>query len=583
MLTELRIENFAIIQKLELHLQSGLTTFTGETGAGKSIILDAITALVGGRADPTFIRAGAERASLEAVFRLPEAGREALLELLQREELLEDDAPNELTLSREIRREGRSSARINGHLVGQSVLREVGSCLVDIHGQSEHLSLLNIRQHIHLLDRYAGSEEPLAAYRLVFHQLQGVRRELAALRQSEQDALRRTDLLNYQVREIEAAQVVPAEEETLRQERSRLSNAEALAGLAQQAIAALDESTPDASAVTDLLGQVVQALQSLSRIDSSQSELSAQAATLADLASELVRDLRGYVDEIEFNPRRLEQIEERLDTLHTLKRKYGGSLEAVLAFAEDARRQLDTIAHAGERIAALEEEEAALLERAAKSGLALSQKRQAAAAALSLGVERELDDLSMAGARFAVDQHTQPDPNGLKLPDGQPVSFDSTGIDTVEFLIAPNPGEGLKPLVKIASGGETSRLMLALKNVLVQADAVPTLIFDEIDQGIGGRVGAVVGEKLWQLGRRHQVLCVTHLPQLAAFGDQHFSVRKLVQSGRTITQVDQLSAEKRLEELALMLGSLTDANRLAAQETLQTARDRCDELRKRGK
>ncbi len=576
MLTELRIENFAIIDQLELHFQPGLITFTGETGAGKSIILDAIAAVIGGRADPTLIRAGAERALVEASFRLPAEGQAALKEILAREELL--DEPGELTLSREIRREGRSIARINGRTASLNLMRELGGYLVDIHGQSEHLSLLNVRQHIHLLDRYAACQPALDAYKAAYTRLQELRRELAKLRQTEQDAERRTDLLTYQLAEIDGAQLKPGEDAALRQERDRLANAEHLASSAQQALALLDEGSPEAQSLTDLAGQLVQLMSAISRIDSAQSPLSEQAATISDLAGDLARDLRDYLDGIEFNPRRLEQVEERLDLLHKLQRKYGGSIEAVLAFAESARQELETIAHATERIAELESKEAALLEDLSKQARALSALRKEAAKRLEAGVERELADLSMAGARFSVEFRVEIDPHGLTLENDTRVAFDALGFDRVEFLIAPNLGEGLKPLVKIASGGETSRLMLALKHVLARADYIPTLIFDEIDQGIGGRVGVVVGEKLWQLGRRHEVLCVTHLPQLAAFGDQHFSVRKQVQGGRTVTQVHRLDDAARLEELASMLGSLTEANRTAARETLTAARKRASQL-----
>jgi DNA repair protein RecN (Recombination protein N) len=576
MLTELRIDNFAIIQKLELDLRPGLITFTGETGAGKSIILDAITAVVGGRADATLIRAGAERANVEATFRLSEANRKPITEILEREDLLDD--PNFVTLGRELRREGRNIARVNGRTVSLNLVREIGEYLIDIHGQSEHLSLLNTRQHIHLLDRYTGIEAGLADYRKTYDRLLALRRELAILRQTEQDAERRTDLLGYQLQEIEAASLLPGEETELRQERERLANAENLASLAQQSLALLDEGTPEAPSISDMLGEVVQAMGSLSRIDTAQAGLSEQAETIADLLSDLTRELHTYQESIEFNSQRLEQTEERLDLIHKLQRKYGGSIEAVLSFAEKARQELDTIAHATERIAELEVEEQQLLRELGQKGQALSEKRKDAAQSLQTSVERELNDLNMSGARFAVDFQVQPDPAGVQLEGGECVSFDAYGIDRVEFLIAPNPGEGLKPLVKIASGGETSRLMLALKNVLVQADHIPTLIFDEIDQGIGGRVGMVVGEKLWQLGRRHEVLCVTHLPQLAAFGDQHFRVSKKVEGGRTVTEVDQLSEQTRLEELAQMLGSLNEANRVAAHETLVQARQRAAQL-----
>jgi DNA repair protein RecN (Recombination protein N) len=279
-----------------------------------------------------------------------------------------------------------------------------------------------------------------------------------------------------------------------------------------------------------------------------------------------------YMEELEFNPRRLEQVEERLDLIHNLKRKYGGSIEAVLAFGRDARSRLEQIAHADERIEELEAQQQSLLHELAAQALQLSDIRKKAAASLSSGVERELADLSMLGARFTVDFKQIESPDGLPVAEGLHLNFDDRGFDRVEFLIAPNPGEGFKPLVKIASGGETSRLMLALKNVLAQADYVPTLIFDEIDQGIGGRVGAVVGEKLWQLARQHQVLCVTHLPQLAAYGRQHFRVQKGMDAGRTQTEVQLLDDENRIEEMAQMFGPLSEENRAAARATLQQAR-----------
>src|SRR5512133_3376154 len=297
MLTELRIENFAIIQQLDLDFKPGLITFTGETGAGKSIILDAITAVVGGRADVSMIRAGAERASVEATFRLSPANRAAITEILTREDLLDD--PDYVTLSRELRREGRSAARINGHNANVGLVREIGAYLIDIHGQSEHLSLLNVRQHVHLLDRYAASEVELAEYRKAYEQLNQLRKELHQLRQTEQDAERRTDLLSYQLQEIDGAELRPGEETDLRQERERLANAENLASLAQQTLNLLDEGTPEAPSISDMIGEVVQCMGSLARIDAGRAGLSEQAETVADLISDLTLELRNYLENIE--------------------------------------------------------------------------------------------------------------------------------------------------------------------------------------------------------------------------------------------------------------------------------------------
>ncbi|MFZ6026891.1 MAG: DNA repair protein RecN [Chloroflexota bacterium] len=575
MLSELRIENFAIIDHLELGFGAGLVTFTGETGAGKSIIIDAVEAVLGGRVEAAMIRSGAERANIEVGFHLSPETRKALRSILEREALLGDGEPDdELTLGREIRQNGRSVARVNGRSVNVGLLGELAEYLVDVHGQSEHLSLLRVSQHIGLLDRFAGVEEQIDAYRRTYHSLQETRRELAALRAEESETARRADILTYQINEIDVARLRPDEEEELRQERDRLANAEGLASAVQEALLALDEGEPESTSVTDQFGQVVHSLNSLARLDTAQAGLLEQANVLFEGISDLARALRDYSESIEFNPKRLDQVEERLNLFVTLKRKYGKTLAEVLAFAENARQQLDKITHAGERIAELEQSEARLLEQLSKHGQFLSKKRRAAAEKLAQTVENELQQLHMTAARFQVAFEQKPDPQGVLAGDGQRVAFDANGIERVEFLVAPNPGEGFKPLVKVASGGETARLMLAIKNVLVQADHVPTLIFDEIDQGIGGRVGTVVGRKLHNVACRHQVLCITHLPQLAAFGDQHFRVQKEVAGGRTVTHVQLLDGERRILELAQMMGDVSDGTRQSARELLELASKR---------
>ena len=571
MLTELRIQNFAIIDKLELQFGPGLIILTGETGAGKSIILDSVTMLIGGRAETTVIRAEAEHAFVEGVFSLKGPEKEALHEILKREELLDDE--NFVTLSREVRHEGRSIARVNGRTVNVSLLKELGALLVDIHGQSEHLSLLDTRAHLGLLDRYADVGDALSDYRQSYHKLLAVRRELKELRQAQADAERRIDFLTYQAEEIEAATLKPGEDVELKQERDRLANAESLAEYVQGALTALDEGTPESPAASDLVGQAAQAMMGLAKIDPEHAGLSERATGLEETLSELARSLRDYLEEIEFNPKRLEEVEERLDLIFSLTRKYGGSIDKVIASGKEARVQLENISQATERIGELEAEETTLLKKLAEKSGVLSQKRQGAATALGKGIETELDDLRMASAQFSVDFQTKPAPDGIPVSDGKCLAFDQNGYDRVEFLVAPNPGEGLKPLAKIASGGETSRLMLALKNVLASADEIPSLIFDEIDQGIGGRVGLIVGQKLWHLARNHQVFCVTHLPQLAAFGDQHYQVQKLVQDNRTLTRVELLTGEPRLLELAQMLGQVGEGTLQSAHEILQSAQN----------
>ena len=570
MLTELRVQNFAIIDKLDLRFGPGLIILTGETGAGKSIILDAVVMLIGGKADTTFVRTDAEAAFVEGVFHLKGPEKEAVHEILKREDLMDD--PNYIVLMREVRKEGRSVARVNGRTVNVGLLKELGALLVDIHGQAEHLSLLDPRAHLGLLDRYADVARPLSDYRQTYHELLNLRRELTDLRKAQADADRRVETLTYQAEEIEAAKLKAGEDEELRKERDRLANAESLAQNAQEALAVLEEGSPDTPAATDLVGQAAQALGALAKIDGGQAVLANQAEVLLDTMSEIIHGLRSYLEEIEFNPKRLEEVEERLDLIHSLTRKYGGSIPAILAYGVDARKQLETITGAADRINELEMQEAKLLEKLAKQGSALTDKRKSAAADMGKGIELELNDLKMASAKFGVDFQTKSDPNGAPLADGTRIAFDQNGFDRLEFLVAPNPGEGLKPLVKIASGGETSRLMLGLKNVMARADEIPSLIFDEIDQGIGGRVGMVVGYKLWNLSRSHQVFCVTHLPQLAVFGDQHYQVQKLVEKGRTLTRVEQLEGEPRLLELSQMLGEVGEGTLRSAHELMQVAR-----------
>ena len=577
MLTELHIQNFAIIDKLDLRFGPGLIILTGETGAGKSIILDAVVMLIGGKADTTFVRTESDAAFVEGVFQLKGPEREAVHEVLKREELMDD--PDYVVLMREVRREGRSVARINGRTVNVGLLKELGALLIDIHGQAEHLSLLDPRAHSGLLDRYADVSKPLNDYRQTYHSLLNLRRELSDLRKAQSDADRRIEMLTYQVEEIEDAKLKVGEDEELRKERDRLANAESLAQNAQEALAILEEGSPETPAATDLIGQAAQALAALAKIDSGQSELSNQAEVMLDTLSDIIHDLRGYLEEIEFNPKRLDEVEERLDLIHSLVRKYGGSVPAVIAYGNESQKQLETITGAADRIAELEMQEAKLLEKLSKQGGVLSEKRKAAAETMGKGIELELDDLRMASAQFGVDFQTKPDPNGIPLADGTRLAFDQNGIDRVEFLVAPNPGEGLKPLAKVASGGETSRLMLGLKNVMARADEVPSLIFDEIDQGIGGRVGMVVGHKLWNLSRTHQVFCVTHLPQLAVFGDQHYQVQKLVDKGRTLTRVEPLEGEPRLLELSQMLGEVGEGTLRSAHELLQTARQMVKETK----
>jgi DNA repair protein RecN (Recombination protein N) len=563
MISRLTITDFAIIDHLQLDFDTRLIILTGETGAGKSIVLDAIQVLIGGPVDATMIRAGASKARIEAQVQFsPQENN--LIEILNREDLSDD--PGMLVLEREIRQEGRSTARINGHAVSQSILREVGAELIDIHGQSEHLSLLNVRAHLGLLDRYARNQTELDVYQQDFRHWQSVRKELNELRRMENEDQSRFELIQFQQDEISNAHLLPGEDSELEQERTRLANAENLANLAQASLTLLEEATPETPSITDLLSQVSHHLISLARIDAGQQEIADQANAIQEEIQDLAASIQSYADQIEYNPRRLVEVEERLELIHHLTRKYGGSIESTLAYLEKITTTLQNFSTAGERIASLEAEEKLQLDHLRETSRVLSHTRHRAAEQLAFAVETELRSLRMEGARFKVGLNTREESGDPSFE----LAYELTGIDRVEFLIAPNPGEGFKPLVKIASGGETARLMLALKNVLAKEDQIPTLIFDEIDQGIGGRVGMVVGRKLWELAHYHQVFCVTHLPQLAVYGSQHFRVTKELQENRTLTRVEHLSGDNRVTELAQMLGAENPSTLQSARELLAT-------------
>ena len=567
MLEELHIHDFAIIENLNLQFNSGLVVFTGETGAGKSIILDALGAILGARVDTTSVRKGADRAIVEGFFRLEGQERELINSLLEREGLLEE--PDGLWLGREIRAEGRTIARVNGRTVSLSVQSEIGEALVDVHGQTEHLSLLKVRTHRDLLDRFAHDQDVLGLYQAQFKEWAVLVKKLDDLHAIEKTARDRADMLKYQIQEISEARIKVDEEESLAQERTRLVNAETLSTLSQSALALLDEGTEISSAATDLLGQAGRDLAELARIDPQMQALAQQIEDALSSVSDIAYELRGYLEEIEFNPNRLDQIEERLDLFNRLKRKYGGSLASALTHLEASVSELEKVEGVDEQIGEVKEKISQMKQLLCESGLVLSDQRKLAAVRLAEGVEQQLHLLEMEKARFLVSLSEQESDQGLDV-NGRRFAFDASGLDQIEFLIETNPGEGFKPLAKTASGGETSRLMLALKSVLAEVDHIPTLVFDEIDSGIGGRVGMTVGDMLWNLGRQHQVLCVTHLPQLAAFGDQHFHVSKRSENERTSTQVEQLMGEARVEELAAMLGANTPVTMESAREILNT-------------
>ena len=611
MLTELRVRDFAIIDSLNVEFASGFNVLTGETGAGKSIIVDSIALLLGDRAETGVVRAGAERALIEGVFTLDDAVRPEVEAILS-EQGLEADEPGQLLLGREVRANGRALCRVNGRSVGQNVLRELGERLVDVHGQSEHLSLLRVKEHVNLLDRYANLWELRTRVSNKVAELRATRKELKQLVDSARERARRVDMLKFQLEEIRAAKLKPNEETALQDEHLRLANAESLAMYAEEAYNVLYESSRDQQAALDQIAQASRALTNLARFDKQFEAYVQSLGEASAIAQEVARTLQDYRETVEFNPRRLQQVEDRLSLIKKLKRKYGDTVEAIIGFAEQVEHELSQIENSAERIEALQAHEAELTQALAAVAMELSCQRRIAAEQLGKSVESELQDLRMGGARFAVSIMQEADENGIEVsetgdwklqlkgpgelkdsaphppmpkPQGESeiqskienrreaskIRFDSTGIDRVEFMIAPNVGEGLKPMAKIASGGETARLMLALKAVLSRADSTPSLIFDEIDQGIGGRVGSVVGHKLWALTRAHQVLCITHLPQLASYGDAHFKVEKVAHDDRTVTSVRRLHRDERLEELAQMLGTTGKTGKQGAEQLLKEA------------
>lgn len=576
LLVELDIANFAIIERLHVALGQGLNVLTGETGAGKSIVIDAVSALLGSKVGADLVRSDAEQARVEGVFACEASGADPnLLSLLGEQGLAIEDGA--IILSRDIYRSGRSVARINGRAVPASILQQIGQYLVDIHGQSEHLSLLRSAYQLDLLDSFGDTLEARGQLAVRISELRRVRRELTKLSADERELARRADLLRFQVNEIEAARLQQGEEEELAQERILLANAERLAAGADAAYRALYGGDDELPAAADRLGDAAAQLADLAKLDPALRATAEGLDSAVYQVEEAARTVRAYRDRVEFNPERLQEVEERLELLHGLKRKYGNSIGEILAYGRQSASELDSLVHGEERREELLALEASEVRAAGHLAAQLADRRREAAVALAAAVSGELGDLNMRNARYEVSLERTPDPEGVPLEDGAAgatrYACDTTGIDRVTFLISPNPGEPLKPLAKIASGGEMARLLLALKAVLSRADNIGTLIFDEVDVGVGGRSGRVVGEKLCSLTPRHQVICVTHLPQVACFADAHFRIVKQVGEGRTATSLERLSDDEQVAELATMLAGVeaSETARLSAGELLRNA------------
>ena len=551
MLAELYIKNFAIIDELRVSLGPGLNVLTGETGAGKSIIVDALGATLGQRVGSEMVRTGADQAIVEGLFDLGAPGDQiaaAQLQVILAEHGMELE-DGTLILGREVNRAtGRTTARVNSRAVPLSVLQQLGQLLVDIHGQSEHLSLLRVKEHVDYLDRYAGLMELRGQVAQAARELRSVRAEMEKIARDERESAREIDLLTYQLQEIQGAKLEEGEEERLQSERTRLHNTERLRELAFS-ISTLLNGTEEQAGAVDQVVQSDKLYSELSRLDPEASE-DQQALEEARFAlEEVARKASDYADSLEDDPARLNEVEERLELLSGLKRKYGRTVAEVLAYGADAQERLERLSNRAFYLDELRQTEAGLLEKLGGLALSLSEQRRGAAGRLAEEIQTELADLNMKGTSFRVAFAVAADPQGVVWPaEGAPagdepfrVAVDSSGADRVEFLVSPNPGEEPKGLAKIASGGEMARLMLALKTILSKADAIPTLVFDEIDVGVGARSGVRVGEKLWRLTGTHQVLCITHMPQIASVADTHLSVAKIVNEGRTRTDVTALA------------------------------------------
>jgi len=569
MLLQLTIRNIAIIREVRLEFGPGLTALTGETGAGKSILIDALGLVLGARASSDLVRSGTPRAWVEAIFDL--SGLEQATDV---QALLSghgiDLEDGQLILSREIQANGRSVARVNGQAIPASVLAALGARLVDIHGQSEHLSLLRADRQLELLDRFAGVLPLRNELARLVRELRAVRRELEEMRTRAREREHRRDLLRYQVDEIARARLRVGEEEELVLERNRLQNAERLASLATEVASSLDG---DEFAPLDALRRAVLRLEELGRLDPEQRGLAEQLREALYTVEEVVRTVRSYAESIEADPDRLTVIEERLDLLRRLKRKYGATIEEILAYAEEALRELAALETGEETIAELERRAGTLARAVVERARELSARRRAAARALEQAMSAAMRDLRLGQGAFAV-AFEQPDETGNEQE--RAASCGETGWDRIEFLIAPNPGQELRPLARVASGGEMARLMLALKSILSEVDETPTLVFDEVDVGIGSRSAQVVGERLWQLSRAHQVIVISHLAQIAAFADRHYKITKTVVNGLTETAVHELEGEARLEELAAMLDGIP-----VTPESLANARAMVERLGRR--
>ena len=549
MLSSLQIENVAVIQKANVHFEKGLNVLTGETGAGKSILIDSINAILGNRASKDLVRTGAAKAVIRAAF---EDVPPAVLDSLEKAGYERSEA---LLLSREITAEGKSTCRINGMPATAAVLRELCGGLININGQHDSVGLLNPARHEGILDAYAQNSAEYQAYYAIYRELVGVKKTLDAMITDEGEKQRRIDLLSYQVQEIDDAALTAGEEQTLESRRKVLANASTIRDRIAQCYALLSGGD-EAPGAVDLLGEASNAVDAAAQLDG---ELSAGAGQLLDLyytAKDVAADLIGRLDAYDTNDAELDEIEQRIDLIYKLRRKYGDTVEDILAFGERARQELEMIQSSQERVEHLQKEQRRLYTLAREKAEFLTQTRLKAFEELNKRISDTLDFLNMPGVRMTL-RHTR-----------GPLA--SHGQDSIEFYISTNPGEAPKPLAKIASGGELSRITLAIKNAMADKDAVPTVIYDEIDSGVSGKAASRIGEVLRQSAEGHQILCITHTAQIAALADCHLLIQKNITNERTYTEIHPLDENGRVEALARLISGdhVTELSLANAREML---------------
>lgn len=553
MLEHLHIRNVALIKESEISFGDGLNILTGETGAGKSMIIDSLQFALGGRAGKDFLRHGEKQAAVEALFSVQS---QALTEKLAENGIVPEE-DGTLLITRTLSEAGKSVCRINGSTVTVGMLKEIAEDMIDIYGQHEHQSLLNPVKHIRLLDRFcgAGFGEAMEEYKNSRQRLKDLEKQLTILIGDESQREQRMDMLLFQKEEIEAAELQEGEEDALLEQKKRLSSMERLIRLTGESVTLLYDGDDRAPSACDQLGDALAKLQEAAEYDAALSPLADALADGYATVEDCARELKREAEEQEADPEELERIEERLQLFYKLKRKYGGSIEAVLEFYEKAVQELEFLSNSSEKAAELSAKKAAEEKRLSALAETLTARRRATAEQVEEQIETALHDMEMKHARFHIQIEEKAD-------------WGADGKDKVEFLISANAGEPLKPLAKIASGGEMSRVMLALKTVLVDADEIGTFIFDEIDTGVSGRTARRVGEKMRFLGGKRQLLCITHLPQIAAMADNHFLIEKESDAGETVTRVTALDEEGAVREVARLMNDVTETTLAAARELL---------------